>query len=129
VRFFWGFLILATAWGQPAAPTAAPTIQQQVHFSQVMNANRAYRVFLPATYAASQKRYPVLYWFHGYESSAEVNAYSKDISDYLLAHVYVQELMDQIDHTLRTVADRDNRGVSGYSAGRFPRLLRSRKIA
>jgi hypothetical protein len=129
VRFLCGLVLVAAAWGQTA-------IQEQTHFSQVMNANRTYRVFLPASYAASQKRYPVLYWFHGYESSAEVDAYSKDISDYLAAHdlivvdsgplettgefpLYFQELVDRVDHSLRTVADREHRGVSGFSAGGF----------
>jgi len=110
-----------------------------------MNANRTYRVFLPATYATSQKRYPALYWFHGYESSAEVDAYSKEISDYLAAHdlivvdsgplettgefpLYFQELVDVIDHSLRTLADRDHRGVSGYSAGGFLAFLEAGKF-
>ncbi len=136
MRFLWALFGLAAAWGQTAAPPAGVTIQEQTHFSQVMNANRVYRVFLPASYAASQKRYPVLYWFHGYENSTEVNAYSKDIADYLAAHdlivvdsgpldttgefpLYFQELMDRIDHTLRTIADRDHRAVSGFSAGGF----------
>jgi hypothetical protein len=136
VRFFWGLLALAAVWGQAPAPPAGVKIEEQTHFSQVMNANRVYRVFLPASYASSQKRYPVLYWFHGYENSTEVNAYSKDIADYLATHdlivvdsgplettgefpLYFLELMDRIDHSLRTVADRDHRGVSGFSAGGF----------
>jgi hypothetical protein len=140
VRFFLGFLALAVTWAWQAPPPAAVNVQEHTHFSQVMNANRTYRVFLPASYAASQKRYPVVYWFHGYENSAEVNAYSKDISDYLAAHdlivvdsgplettgqfpMYFQELMDQVDHTLRTVSDREHRGVSGFSAGGFLAFL------
>jgi pimeloyl-ACP methyl ester carboxylesterase len=132
VRFFWGFFAVAAAWGWQGGVT----IQNETHFSQVMNANRTYRVFLPASYAAPQKRYPVLYWFHGYESSAEVDAYSKAISDYLGAHdlivvdsgpldttgefpLYFLELVDRVDHSLRTIADRDHRGVAGYSAGGF----------
>ena len=145
VRIFWGLVGLAAAWGQTAVPPAGVTIQEQTHFSQVMNANRVYRVFLPASYAGSQKRYPVLYWFHGYESSAEVNAYSKDIADYLVAHdlivvdsgpldttgefpLYFQEVMDRVDHTLRTIADRDHRAVSGFSAGGFLALYAAGKF-
>jgi hypothetical protein len=125
----------ASAWQTPAPP-AAPAAQEQTYFSQVMNANRAYRVFLPASYGGAQKRYPVLYWFHGYEQSSEVDAYSKDIAAYLAGHdlivvdsgplettgtfpLYFPELVDRIDHSLRTTADRDHRGVSGYSAGGF----------
>ena len=132
MRFFWGLLAVAAAWGWQGAVT----IQNETHFSQVMDANRTYRVFLPASYAGSQKRYPVLYWFHGFESSREVDAYSKDIADYLAAHdlivvdsgpldttgefpLYFLELVDRVDHSLRTIADRDHRGVAGYSAGGF----------
>ncbi len=145
VRFSWGLLALAVAWGQAPAPPAGVKIEEQTHFSQVMNANRVYRVFLPASYAASQKRYPVLYWFHGYENSTEVNAYSKDIADYLARHdlivvdsgplettgefpLYFLELMDRIDHSLRTIADRDHRAVSGFSAGGFLALYAAGKF-
>ena len=92
-----------------------------------MGGMRTYRVFFPASYAASQKRYPVVYWLHGYESSAEVEGYSRQISAYVAAHdllvvdsgpvettgeypQYFPELADHIDKTLRTVADRDHRG-------------------
>ena len=101
-----------------------------------MGGTRTYRVFFPASYAKSQKRYPVIYWFHGFESSAEVEAYNRDISSYVAAHdvlvvdsgpvettgeypQYFPELADRIDHSLRTVADREHRGVTGYSAGGF----------
>ena len=68
--------------------------------------------------------------------SAEVAAYSRQISSYVAAHdllvvdsgpvettgeypQYFPELADHIDKTLRTVADRDHRGLSGFSAGGF----------
>jgi hypothetical protein len=137
VPYFLGLLAFAAAWAwQTPAPAAAPAAQEQTYFSQVMDANRTYRVFLPGSYAGTQKRYPVLYWFHGYEQSSEVNAYSSDIAAYVAGHdlivvdsgplettgtfpLYFPELVDRIDHSLRTVADRDHRGVSGYSAGGF----------
>jgi hypothetical protein len=119
-----------------AALASQAPAQDQTFFSQVMNANRTYRLFLPASYAASQKRYPVLYWFHGYERAAEMDAYSRDITTYLTSHdlivvdsgpvettgnfpMYFPELVDRIDHSLRTAADRDHRAVSGFSAGGF----------
>jgi Putative esterase len=45
---------------------AEPLIQDHTHFSQVFGETRNYRIFLPPDYAASGKRYPVIYWFHGY---------------------------------------------------------------
>ena len=101
-----------------------------------MGGTRAYRVFFPVSYAASARRYPVIYWFHGFETSAEVDAYSRDIASYLQTHdalvvdsgplettgafaLYLPELIGHIDETLRTLADRDHRGVSGFSAGGF----------
>jgi len=41
-------------------------IQDRVQFSQVFEETRNFRIFLPADYASSGKRYPVIYWFHGY---------------------------------------------------------------
>jgi pimeloyl-ACP methyl ester carboxylesterase len=120
-----------------AAPSQAPPATKEFsRVSQVMRGPRTYRVFFPASYAASQRRYPAIYWVHGFESSAEVESYSRDIAAYVAAHdlvvvdfgpvettgefpQYFPELADHIDHTLRTVADRDHRGLSGFSAGGF----------
>ncbi|HEV2447062.1 MAG TPA: alpha/beta hydrolase-fold protein [Candidatus Sulfopaludibacter sp.] len=115
---------------------ASSGVQEFTHLSQVMGGERSYRVFFPASYAASQKRYPVLYWLHGYESSAEVDSYSRAIAAYVATHdllvvdtgpvettgvypLYFPELADHIDRTLRTAADRGHRGLSGFSAGGF----------
>ncbi|MEP6951128.1 MAG: alpha/beta fold hydrolase [Ginsengibacter sp.] len=40
-----------------------------VHYSSVFNANKPYRVFLPAEYGLTKKRYPVIYYFHGNQGS------------------------------------------------------------
>ncbi len=110
--------------------------EDRSHPSQAMGDTRTYRLYLPPAYAASQKRYPVIYWLHGYERSAEQADYGRSIAAYVGAHdvivadtgpietigefpLYLPELVDQLDHTLRTIADRDHRGVTGYSAGGF----------
>jgi hypothetical protein len=49
-----------------AAPAAEAIIRDQTHFSNVLGEERNYRVFLPPDYESSGKRYPVIYWFHGY---------------------------------------------------------------
>jgi hypothetical protein len=116
------------------AQTAQP--EERSHASQVMGDMRTYRLYLPPAYATSQKRYPVVYWLHGYERSTEQADYGRSIAAYVGTHdvivadagpiettgefpLYLPELVDHLDHTLRTIADRDHRGVTGYSAGGF----------
>ena len=128
VRFLVGLLALSTLCAQEP--------HDLTHFSQVMGADRVYRVYLPATYADSQKRYPAIYWFHGFESSDLRDAHTKAFADYVAAHevvvidfgpvetvgqfpLYFPELMERIDQTVRTIPDRDHRAVSGYSLGGF----------
>jgi Putative esterase len=57
-------------WGAEAI------IQDRVHFSQVFEETRNFRIFLPPDYAASAKRYPVIYWFHGWSER-----FNKPVSD------------------------------------------------
>jgi len=100
----------------------------------VFDGTRAYQVALPPAYASSQKRYPVIYWFNGYEHPSEEVA--SQIAGFVAAHdvivvrvgpadtvglfpLYFPELADHVDKSLRTVADRDHRGATGYSMGGF----------
>lgn len=95
---------------------------------------RSYHVYLPAGYAGSPKRYPVIYWLHGYESGADER--SAQLAAWTAKHpaividsgpaetsgnypLYLPELADRVDHTLRTLADRDHRAVSGFGTGGF----------
>jgi len=130
VRLFFGLLALATAcaWQEGG--------QEFTHFSQVMGAERVYRVYLPQGYAGSQKRYPVIYWLHGYEQSSIREQHTKEFQKFVAAHdaivvdfgpvettgefpLYFPELVERIDQTLRTIPDRDHRGITGYSTGGF----------
>jgi hypothetical protein len=117
-----------------APPPPAPVIQELSHVSQVLGGPRTYRVILPPAYATSKKRYPVIYWFHGYEqtnSTAEA-----ETATYVATHdvivvsagpvetegtypLYFPELADHIDKTLRTIPDRDHRAVTGFASGGF----------
>src|SRR5262249_46021595 len=54
-----------------APPPPAASVQTVTHASQVFDAMREYQVVLPPLYASSGKRYPVLYWFNGYERPTE----------------------------------------------------------
>jgi len=104
---------------------------------------RAYRVYLPPGYAASRTvRYPVIYWFHGYE--AENQGRERALGAYVAAHpvivvdsgpadttgqfpLYFPELIEHIDQTLRTMADRDHRAVTGSAAGGFLAIWQAAK--
>ena len=131
-------LIAVSAAAQPAAP-----IQEQTHRSQVMASDRTYRVYLPPAYATSRTtRYPVVYWFHGYE--AENPARDAALAAWVAAHpvivvesgpadttgqfpLYFPELIEHIDKTLRTIADRDHRAVTGSAAGGFLAIWQAAK--
>ncbi|HJZ98064.1 MAG TPA: hypothetical protein VKE70_16255 [Candidatus Solibacter sp.] len=108
--------------------------QEQTHRSVVMGGPRTYRLFLPASYKSPTKRFPVIYWFHGYE--APDDARDKTFATYAAAHdvilidsgpadltgnypLYFPELIEHIDRTYRTVADRAHRAISGYGAGGY----------
>jgi enterochelin esterase-like enzyme len=54
--------------------TPAITSQEdKSHFSKVFNREKFYRIFLPSDYYTSQKRYPVIYYFHGNTGNHELN--------------------------------------------------------
>ena len=101
-----------------------------------MGAERVYRVYLPSTYAGSQNRYPAIYWFHGFEASNLRDEQNKAFTDYVASHqvvivdfgpaempgefpLYLPELIERVDETVRTIRNREHRGVSGYSLGGF----------
>ncbi len=136
-----------TAPAAPAAsttPTTSSTLtgDERSFPSQVLGGMRSYRMFLPPAYAKSTKRYPVIYWLYGYEQPNQER--EKEITAYVAAHdvmvvyagpvetagnypLYFPELVDQIDHNFRTVADRDHRAVTGYSVGGFLALYTAGK--
>ncbi|HXK03843.1 MAG TPA: alpha/beta hydrolase-fold protein [Verrucomicrobiae bacterium] len=119
-----GLIATAAAWGQP---------QEVTHESLVMGGARTYRVFLPPSYKVAAKRFPVIYWFHGYEAQNEER--DRALAAYVGSHdvilvdsgpadltgnfpLYLPELIEHIDRTLRTVPDRAHRAVTGFgSAG------------
>jgi hypothetical protein len=129
-----GGLYLAARAFQPGQPGPAASLQNVTHSSQVFHAAREYQVVLPPAYPGSQKRYPVIYWFNGYEHPSEEIA--AQIAAFVASHdvivvragpadtvgqfpLYFPELADRVDKTLRTVADRDHRAVTGYATGGF----------
>src|ERR1035437_5686145 len=127
-----------------AAAQPAALVQEQTHRSQVMASDRTYRVYLPPAYATARTtRYPVIYWFHGYE--AENPARDAALTAWVAAHpvivvesgpadttgqfpLYFPELIEHIDKTLRTIADRDHRAVTNSAAGGFLAIWEARQI-
>jgi pimeloyl-ACP methyl ester carboxylesterase len=130
VRILIGLLgLIAAAWAFQTA-----ILREVTHRSQVFDAPRAYLAVLPSAYPTSQKRYPAIYWFHGYEHPSDEIA--AQIAAFVKAHdaivvrvgpadtvgqfpLYFPELADHVDKSLRTIADRDHRAVTGYSMGGF----------
>jgi poly(3-hydroxybutyrate) depolymerase len=43
------------------------------HYSESFKREKPYRIFLPDDYTNSQKRYPVIYYFHGNTGSHKLN--------------------------------------------------------
>ncbi len=133
MRILIGLLLLAGG-SLHAADAPQAVVQEKTHFSQVLGGNRAYRVLLPPAYRASQKRYPVIYWFHGYEETNQER--DAEVAAYVAAHdvilvsagpvdtegtypLYFPELSAQVDQGYRTLADRAHRGVTGFAMGGF----------
>jgi len=50
----------------PALSQAYPPFTDTSHFSQVFGHDKFYRLYLPKGYESSGKRYPVIYFFHGW---------------------------------------------------------------
>jgi enterochelin esterase-like enzyme len=47
--------------------------EDKTHFSKVFNREKPYRIFLPADYYTTQKRFPVIYYFHGNTGSHQLD--------------------------------------------------------
>ena len=94
-----GLLVVQSSWLLFALlafslPLCAQMAQPEdrSHPSQAMGDTRTYRLYLPPAYAGSQKRYPVIYWLHGYERSAEQADYGRSIAAYVGTHDVIAHL-------------------------------------
>lgn len=129
--------------------------QDLQHQSKVFGQPRTYRLYLPEGYAADSRRYPVIYFFHGWggryfkDDNAKldyvalqqlVNKYRfimvmwdgnidgveprpynignhEDVKFRIQMKDYFPELIAHIDSAYRTVANRNHRGIIGFSMG------------
>lgn len=134
------FRIFLILWCASAAPAAEAIIQDRSHSSRVLGETRDYRVFLPPDYQTSGKRYPVIYWFHGWsqryndcgpdpERDYDVKGYGGDtIARYVAGHDVIVVKWD--GYNPRTPGEKYPRpyNVSPVETGRqfplyFPELV------
>ncbi len=109
----------------------------------MLGGTRPYRILLPPAYAESKTRYPVLYWLTGYEQSSPER--EAEFASYVASHdliviqagpvettgdypLYIPELIDHVDRTLRTAAGREHRGVTGFGGAGFAAWLFAAKF-
>ena len=97
-----------------------------------------YNVYLPDGYESGNKHYPVFYHLHGWTGSESSEIHTMhpvcrtrdaitvfpnsspviEEREYLpVEEMLVQELIPLIDSQYRTLADREHRGISGFSMG------------
>jgi len=125
------------------------------HFSNVFGHNKFYRIYLPEGYSSGDRRYPVIYFFHGWggrhfkddnalleydmigdlvdkyqvilvmwDGNIEENeprpyniGNHKDIRYQVQMKDYFPELVNFIDTAYRTINQRNQRGIIGFSMG------------
>jgi S-formylglutathione hydrolase FrmB len=142
--------LLALPLAAQTISTAGDTVESHSFFSTAFAREMPYEVVLPAGYAESQERYPVLYLLHGWQGD-ETNWVSlthlvEDASAYKLIVVtpragnswyvnsathakdryadYVfQDLIAEVDTYYRTIASPHERAVAGLSMGGYGALL------
>jgi len=122
-------------------PSKAPQgITHKTFFSQILNHEIGYNIYLPSDYDESEEKYPVVYHIHGWmgNESSEiwalekayrsrqaitifVNAISSEGSYYdallQIESIIIKELIPHIEGQYRINAARENRMISGFSMG------------
>ena len=59
------FLLISDFFGEGGGLRAQP-FQDKTHYSHVFAQEKTYRIYLPDNYKLSDKKYPVIYFFHGW---------------------------------------------------------------
>ncbi len=138
-----GLLPTAVGWAQT---TAAPTVQVVTVPSEALKGSRKATILVPAGYAQSAARYPVLYLLHGLTGSYEdwtkktnltgyAAAYGLIIvmpegenswytnsaarADYRYEDFIIKDLIGYVDSNYRSIADRHGRAIAGLSMGGY----------
>lgn len=132
-----------------AKPATASRVQDRTFQSAALGRPMTYRIVLPKDYAASARRYPVLYLLHGWNGSyknwetlTNLTAYSKDLplivvmpdgenswyvdSETVPADRFEQylanDLTEDVDEHWRTLCSGHRRAIAGLSMGGYGAL-------
>jgi putative tributyrin esterase len=139
-------LCVPTTWAQHKAEVEIETVQFK---SELVGRTLPYNALLPPGYAASNRRYPVLYLLHGLFGRYDDWLTRTNLADYARNYkviiimpeghdswytnsatvetdkyesYIIRELISDIDTRFRTIKDRHGRGVAGLSMGGYGAL-------
>jgi len=119
-------------------PFSPEHVFHKTYYSQILDHEIGYYIYLPPDYEETDHRYPVFYHLHGWtgNESSDVLIMEKcyrhqqtifvfpnnspvlETREHLpIEDVIIQELIPHIDDTYRTFPTRENRFISGFSMG------------
>ena len=107
------------------------TYQEKEHYSRVFGQNREFLLYLPDSYTKSEKRYPVIYYFHGWGGRPymDVNAnlaydsIQNLVNKYQLILVMADGSMDGIEPNPYNVGEPEDVRFSIQYKDYFPELM------
>ena len=137
------------SWNNPPKQRIAG-LEHRTFRSGAMKADVGYNICLPPEYSSGKKRFPVIYYLHGFkgnESSyleyatywreslarngptilvfvngGETSFFCDSADGSIMGETVVKELIAHIDQTCRTISQRPGRSLHGYSMGGFGAL-------
>lgn len=144
----WWLGLVVTAQVSPPTGDIAPAIVVKVP-SVSLGSEQVTTILLPATYAASRQRYPVLYLLHGggqdhsafatrswfrAQASRDMIIVTPQVGDSWYVNsvadptakyedFIVKDLVEYVDSRYRTIASRESRAVAGVSMGAWGAML------
>jgi putative tributyrin esterase len=150
------FVLLIVAQVTPAQPRSpakkalSPRVQERTFHSKALDREMHYMIVLPAEYASSQRRYPVLYLLHGWAGDFKNWVTLTNLVDYSRSYpiiiitpdaqnswyvnsatiaknrfedYIVNDLIREIDGHWRTIASPHRRAIAGLSMGGYGSVL------
>ena len=130
-------------------PHGALTVKNETFHSVSLAREMHYRIFLPQTYAQSDRRFPVLYLLHGiygkftdWDTQSHLRHYAQNLDLIIVMpdagdswyvnsatvpqnryeDYIVKDLMQEVDGNYRTLAARESRAIAGVSMGGYGTL-------